>query len=265
MDNIKRENLLKTYADLADFAMVNGSLIPPVKEVIDDFTVKEAYALQYENSEKRMHDDWNVAGYKIGATTFVAQKKMDTLVPVYGLLYDKMVLQSDSAIETSKLNYPLLEVEIALIVSNPVTEPIYSAKEALAHIQEGKIAFEVASNRLNAPAPNAASLIADGTAARYIVLGDGSVSGDDILGLKDKNVQLYDGNILLEDAKISEIYGNPLRSFVWLANMLLAQRKNLKRGDIVMTGSATHAIPIVTGKTFTAESENLKKVVVNFL
>ena len=248
------------YADIADTAMQHGTLISPVQAVYPDCTMEDAYRLQFYNTERRLADGWKLAGYKVGVIAESAQRGMGTLQPVFGTLYDRMILRNGSKISLDDLNAPLLEVEVALIAKKSVCEPIFTASDAISYIQEGRIAFEVVSGRLNRPTPNAVALIADGTAARFTVLGEQKLTGEALADLECGEVNLLFNGEKIESGNLSAIFGTPLRSFVWLANILLAHGKILQEGTIVMTGSATRAMPILNYGRYCGDSEKLGAV-----
>ncbi len=254
-----------TYADLADRAMKTGALIPPVQELWPDCTVENAYQLQFYNVKRRLADGWQLGGYKVGVIADGAQRAMDTLQPVFGVLYERMFLQSGNQIPFGEMNAPLMEVEVALTAAAAVEEPIFSAADAVRLIKDARIAFEVVSNRLDRPVPNAAALIADGTAARYSVLGGRRISGAALCGMDRGEVWLDLNGERIETGDLSAIFGTPLRSFVWLANTLLAHGRKLERGDIVMTGSATEAVPVPGPGRYTAGNDLLGGVEVTFI
>ena len=253
------------YADLADAAMQHGTLIPPVQAIYPDCTMEDAYCLQFHNMERRLADGWKLAGYKVGVIAESAQCSMDTLQPVFGTLYDRMILRSGTKISLSNLNNPLLEVEVALVVKRPVREPIFTVKDAISYIQEGCIAFEVVSGRLNSTTPNATALIADGTAARFAVLGEQKLSGETLADLQRGEVKLLLNGEIIESGNLSIIFGTPLRSFVWISNMLLAHGRILQEGNIVMTGSATRAVPIRNCGQYCGTNEKLGTVEAQFI
>lgn len=178
------------YAALADRAMTTGELIPPVREIYPACTVEDAYQIQFHNAGRRLADGWRIGGYKVGVIAEGAQRAMDTLQPVFGILYDWMLRPGGAELPFRELNAPLMEVEVALTADAAVDEPIFSASDAVKLIREARIAFEVVSNRLNVPTPDAAALIADGTAARWSVLGEKALRGSELLRLDGGDVRL---------------------------------------------------------------------------
>ena len=77
--------------------------------------------------------------------------------------------------------------------------------------------------------------------AEIIVLGE--TFGDwKALDFASNSVVMYLNGEFVEDAVTGDAMGHPFNSITWLADLLARQGKELKAGDIVLTGStlATH-------------------------
>ena len=80
------------------------------------------------------------------------------------------------------------------------------------------------------------SLIADNAWCGGIVIGAPSKKWRQ-LDLAANPVNLVYNNDEIENATTGEAMGNPLNSLAWLATLLSKQKRPLKAGDIVMSGS----------------------------
>ena len=110
---------------------------------------------------------------------------------------------------------------------------------------------------------NAEMLIAINAGARLGVVGEvitidrGNINKDT---LKDISVKLIDesGEIIAQ-GNSNALLGDPLNVVFWIKEQLKAQRKTLKKGDLLSLGSITPLIPVEIGKTINAQYTGLEK------
>ena len=78
--------------------------------------------------------------------------------------------------------------------------------------------------------------------------------------LKDISVKLIDesGEIIAQ-GNSNALLGDPLNVVFWIKEQLKAQRKTLKKGDLLSLGSITPLIPVEIGKTINAQYTGLEK------
>jgi len=259
-----RQQNIQDYQDLAARALETNTLIPAITQSVPDCTVQEAYELLLRNAARREQSGDPRIGYKVGVLSSAAQKAMDVFEPVFGCLFRSMVYDSGAVLDLKTLNHPALEVEIALQVNHDIYKPIHTLDEALPCIKGIALAFELASGRLLTPPGHAADLIADYTAARGIVLGSRTNDMNLIRSLADEAVTLSCNERVVRTGDTTDVLGNPLKPFVWLANQLLVQGCFLKRGDLVMTGALVATTEIEAGDRFAAASEKLGSVEIQF-
>lgn len=268
MDNTKnkmasRQQTLQNYAVLAEKALSMNELIPGITQSVPDCTVQEAYSILFQNVSKRAEKGDLPVGYKVGVLTPPAQKMMHIAQPAFGIIFQSMVHNSETALDFDTLNRPTLEVEIALRVDRNICEPIDTCEDAYACIKDAVLAFEIADGRLLKPPINAADLIADYTAARAVVLGGYAACMMASKDLAEETVSLYRNGNLLRVADTNDVGGNPLKPFIWLANQLLAEGHFLRKGDLVMSG-ALLATSIAKGDRFKAIGKHFGQAAVSF-
>lgn len=252
------------YADMADHAMQTGDLIPPINQICPACTVQNAYDIQLLNVQRAIQRGWQIGGYKLGATNAAAQASLKIDQPFFGTIYRHMILSDKAELYVTSLNSPLLEVEIAVTMKKDVTRPIHTLQEAYDHILSASLGFEIVSNRLSEPPGNATNLIADNSAARYIVVGKAYTDRSVIESLANEHVSLYGNGELLQQKDTSAVFSQPVKVIIWLANMLLAQGTCLRAGEVVLTGALTSIVPITSNCDFVAISETLGSLRVSF-
>lgn len=88
-----------------------------------------------------------------------------------------------------------------------------------------------------------AHIVADGALNGAVVVGKDrfrpvDINGGDWKSLSDVNVSLEINGKEVATGAGSSVLGNPLTSLTWLANSLILEGKELKKGQFVMTGAA---------------------------
>lgn len=72
-----------------------------------------------------------------------------------------------------------------------------------------------------------------------------------------KHQKFHNGKVLTS-GNGSNLLGNPLNVVLWIKNSLQAERKELKKGDLLSLGSITSFIPITSNSTIRAQYIDLE-------
>ena len=205
-----------------------------------------------------------VVGYKLALTSKAMQEMFGVNTSFKGNLFSKTILKGDQVI--SLLNYGRLGVEFELAIeigedfganSNKLT-----VKESMKKVAAVYPAFELVDDR-NADY-STVDLISQ--------TADNSWNANRVLGSKLENFSHLDfgtnevfktinGNT--EDSVTGAALENPFNAVIWIADFLNKRGSELKKGQIVMTGSTFPTYFPQKGDTIEYEVFNVGKVKVN--
>lgn len=215
-------------------------------------------------------------GYKAGLTNPAVQKRFDTDKPVWGVLYENMVLKSGATVDARFGARPLFEADLLVRVSSAAINQAKTPEEVLAAIDQVIPFMELPDLLVEAPPNlNGAGVTAINVGARLGIAGEPIAVPADAAGRQQLIAQLANMQVILKDAtgkelsagKGSDVLGQPLNAVVWLARALAEQAMALKPGDLVSVGSFSALLPPEAGQTITLEYQglaNAKPVSVSF-
>ncbi|MET0334151.1 MAG: fumarylacetoacetate hydrolase [Rhizobacter sp.] len=202
-----------------------------------------------------------VVGYKAGLTNPAVQKRFNYDRPVWGVLYDGMLLKNGAVVEAGFGARPLFEADMLVRVKSAAINQAKTPAEVLDAIDQLVPFIELpdllvqAPPKLNGPAVSAINVgarlgvmgspisVPTYRAERYAMLD----------ALRDMAVVLSDGSgAELARGKGSDILGHPLNAVVWLAEALAKEGKAMKPGDLISLGSFSPLLPPKAGGGATA-------------
>src|SRR3989344_1815 len=159
-----------------------------------------------------------VIGYKAGLTNPAVQKRFNTDKPVWGKLYEGMVLPSGATVDAAFGARPLYEADMLVRVKS-------------AAINQAKTPMDVLD------------------AVDQII---------PFMELPDMNVSLTDGaGARLGGGKGSDILEHPLNAVVWLAGALAQEGLAMQPGDLISLGSLSPLLPPKARLSVTATYDGL--------
>jgi 2-keto-4-pentenoate hydratase len=205
-------------------------------------------------------------GYKAGLTNPAVQKRFNYDKPVWGRLYERMLLADGAEVDVAFGARPLYEADLLVRVSSAAINQATTPAEVLGAIDQVIPFIELpdlvvqAPPRLSGPALSAINV-----GARLGVLGKPIAvppyRGERFAlldGLRDMQVTLTDGaGAALGGGKGSDVLEHPLNAVVWLAGALAREGQALKPGDLVSLGSFSALLPPRPGLQVTATYRGL--------
>ena len=217
----------------------NATLLEPLTDTMP-LTMRQAYEIQEHVLADRLRRGERQVGWKLGYTSQAMREQMGVSRPNLGPLTDRMVL-ADGA-EVGDVLQPRVEPEIAVILEHPVG-PGATRDEALAAVREARAALEVVDSIWRDYRFRIEDNTADGSSAAHVVLGP-RLGTDELDGVDV--VLAVDGAEVAAGAGAAAM-GHPLDALCWLATELADQGKQLRAGDLVITGGLTAAWPLRAG------------------
>ena len=207
-----------------------------------------------------------VVGYKAGLTNPAVQKRFNTDKPVWGKLYEGMVLANGAAVEAGFGARPLFEADMLVRVKSAQINQAKTPLQVLESIDQVIPFIELPDLLVQAPPKlNGAGVSAINVGARLGVAGAPlavpayrAERYAFLQALADMQVSLTDGaGTRLGGGKGSDILEHPLNAVVWLAQALAQEGLAMQPGDLISLGSFSPLLPPKAGLSVTATFEGL--------
>ena len=255
---VLKRNDIAALAERLDLAEREGRELEPLTAEHPGLPVDQAYEIQAELVRLKELRGERVVGYKMGLTSKAKMEQMGVHSPIFGVLTDRMRTEQDAPYPLSGSIHPRIEPEIAFEIGvEPPARP--TAEQALAACARACAAMEIIDSRYRAFKFTLADVIADDCSCRGFVLGAWRpVPSMERLGELSMRLSVDGRNV--RNGSSSHILGHPAASLQTLCGMLAERGLSLQRGDIVLAGAATEAVPLEAGSRFEAEVEELGKV-----
>lgn len=218
-----------------------------------------AFALQAEVTRAL---GWTSCGWKVGATSPIAQTVLRIDGPFCAPLFRERLFASGDRVACAASNDRLLEPEIAFVMRAdlPARSNPYDVTEVLAAVATVHPALELVNPRLPLGLREPiAWTIADGG------INDGFILGPGVAPLAAREYAAIEARAHQNGAAVTTGAGaNALGGaeivLTWLANHLTATGRSLRTGDIVTTGLITNIIQGRIGDEVTAEFSRIGRV-----
>jgi 2-keto-4-pentenoate hydratase len=207
-----------------------------------------------------------VIGYKAGLTNPAVQKRFNYDKPVWGKLYQGMVLPDGATVDATFGARPLYEADMLVRVKSASINQARTPMDVLEAIDQVIPFIELpdlvvqAPPRLSGPAVGAINVGARlGVAGKPIPVPAVRAERYAMLdALKDMTVVLADGaGAELGKGKGSDILDHPLNAVVWLAEALAKEGIAMKPGDLISLGSFSPLLPPKAGLKATLTYQGL--------
>ena len=217
-------------------------------------------------------------GYKAGLTNPAVQKRFNADAPVWGTLYEPMMLAAGTqgaSVQAAFGARPLYEADMLVRISSEAINRAKTPEDVLAAIDQVIPAIELPDLVVQTPGQlNGAAIAAINVGARYFVTGQPitvpSTRGERFQlldGLRDMTAILKADGAEVDRGKGSDVLGHPLAAVAWLAQDLARVGMALKPGDLVSVGSFSKLLPPKAGQVVEVEYVGLPgtpKVKVSF-
>lgn len=206
-----------------------------------ELTKNQAIAIQLAMLKKELDSGANQIGWKMGGTVSEDSSNYD---PMFGYMLDTNLIKEDSILSTN--NFPgdrvMVEGEIGFVMNKDFKNGVNSIEElneGIAYVTNAvEFAQDISIPTNNDPySKNINHTIASGMGHVGIILGSGKANVEDF-NLDSEEVKCFVNDKLMADGISSRIYGGPLNALYSLANLLPKYGAYLKKGDVVVTGSA---------------------------
>lgn len=202
-----------------------------------------------------------VAGYKAGLTNPAVQKRFNASEPVWGVVYQPMLLNDGAVVDAAFGARPVFEADLLVRVSDARINQASTPEQVLRYIDQVIPAFDLPDLVVEAPSKlNGAGVTAINVGARYFVMGKPFAvqrTPAFLDALADMKVTLKAGGQEMDAGAGRDVLGHPLNAVVWLAQDLHKHGMALKKGDLVSVGSFSKLHPPKAGQKIEALYQGL--------
>lgn len=257
------ENRMKILAEMLLTAEKNRKPILPLTESDPGITVDEAYRIQLQVIEMKKSSGQVVVGKKIGITSRAMQTMLGVNEPDYGQILDGMVVMEGEQIRAADLIQPRIEGELAFILKEDLKGPGVTLADVI-RCSEGVIpALEIIDSRIADWKIKLPDTVADNASSARIVLG-GKITPILGLDLRTVGMVLEKNGEVVATATGAAVFGNPAQAVAWLANKLAVYGITLRKGEVILSGSLTAAMPVSSGDFVRADFGTLRDAKIKF-
>ena len=202
-------------------------------------------------------------GWKVAATSAASQAVLGVDGPLAGAMHARFEYEPGQAISLAGQTMRVAEPEFAFRMGRPVA-PGTSADDVLDAVESLHVAVEIPDTRYtDLGAVDGLQILADGACTGSFVLGP-RVDEWRQLDLASHAVTIDVNGSRFSAGSGAAALGDPRTSLCWLADELARFDLELRRGDIVTTGTASPPAPIAPGDTVVAEITGRARLSVDF-
>jgi 2-keto-4-pentenoate hydratase len=253
------DQAIKQVADRIFEAHRTGKPSAPVRDLLPEGAIDQAYAAQEVNTGRWLAEGRRLVGRKIGLTSLAVQKQLGVDQPDYGMLFDDMAIPDGWEIRRKQLIQPKVEAEVAFVLERDLDHERLTIADVLRAVAFALPAIEIVDSR-----------IADWKIGILDTIADNASSGLYVLGAtpkKLKDLDLRSAGMVMESAGEpvsvgagAACLGDPLSAMLWLAKTMARVGRPLKAGDTVLSGALGPMAPVEWGDVFEARIEGLGSV-----
>ena len=258
------QSQIEAIADELVQADKDRTILPKLTSRYPGMQIEDSYAIQKEWSDRRIAQGARLVGHKIGLTSKVMQVATGISEPDYGVIHDDMVYESGSVLEFDRFSNVRIEVELAFVLSKPLTGPnvsLFDVLDATAYVVP---ALEILNSHLELEGRTIVDTISDNAAMGAMVIGGRPVKVDEI-DLAWAKALLYRNEGIEDSGVAGAVLGHPALGVAWLANKLAQHGQSLDAGEIILAGSFTKPIWVERGDTVHADYNELGSVTCRFI
>ncbi|VXB07804.1 2-keto-4-pentenoate hydratase [Aeromicrobium sp. 9AM] len=226
-----------------DDAHLSGA---PIEGRVIQWDIDSAYEVQRLLVARRVDRGETPVGLKLGFTSRAKMRQMGVDDVIVGHLTDAMEVPDGGDLNLEGLIHPRVEPEVALRIGDDLDldDPRCSVEAAIDAVAP---AIEIIDSRYRDFLFSHGDVIADNTSGAAFVTGRW-VSPRDLSNLA---VRMTVGSTVAATGTTGAILGDPWRGLALLTSVARSQGFVLRRGDIILAGAATGAVPLVGGSVTT--------------
>jgi len=247
-------------ADALYRAELDNKPTTPISTRYPDADIDDAYRISMAVTEKKVTAGRLVKGHKIGLTSKAMRSLTGATEPDYGTMFDDWFVLEGGTVPRSRMNKPLVEVELAFVLRTPLVGPGVNAVDVIRATDFVLPCIEIVDTRQDGRGPNRlVDSIADAAACGLVILGGRPARLTDV-DIRRIGATLAINGVVEESGVAAAVMGNPINAVAWLANKLHSYGVVPDAGHVILSGSFIRAIPFQAGDTVMAHFDHLGEV-----
>ncbi|API92021.1 2-keto-4-pentenoate hydratase [Virgibacillus pantothenticus] len=228
-------------------------------DIYPELTIEEGYLVQEEWIKRKVKEGAKIIGPKMGITSEAKMKQMNVTDPIYGYVFDDMVIEAGQSISLSDYIHPKIEPEIGFILERDLEGPGVTTLDVLLSTAFVFPALEIIDSRYEKFNFTLPDVIADNTSAAGVVFGT-CLRKPVELELDVIGVTLSINGKIKSFGAGAAVLGHPANSVARLANMLAKKGEKVRANQPILTGGMTAAVPLSPGDAVQAKYGGLGDV-----
>ena len=255
MNDIRKELAKQLYK-----AQENRKAIKPLSEN-KALTIEDAYQIQLENRNRFVGEGRILSGKKIGLTSLAMQDLFGVREPDYGHIFLDTYFKKE--VDCSVFIQPKVEGEIAFVLKEDLIGPNVTSEEVLEKTDYVVAALEIVDSRIENWKIKLIDTVADNASFGGYCLGSIRLESS-VCSPKTLQMDFYKNGKKINSGKGEDVLGDPAFCVAWLANKMSTFGIPLKKGEIVLSGAFSAALPAEKGDIFEAKFTQLGSVLCQF-
>jgi len=251
------------YKEIAQYLVAaeveKREVIKITSEINPNLTVEEGYLVQQELVNIKMSEGKKIIGPKMGLTSQAKMKQMNVDEPIYGYVFDYMLIENGGGLSFHELIHPKVEAEIAFVIGEDIEGPGVTGAQVLAKTEYVLPALEIIDSRYENFNFTLPDVIADNASTSRVVFGT-SLKKPDQLDLDLVGATLSINGEMKDLGAGAAVLGHPANSIAMLANMLSRKGEKVRKGDVILTGALTGASILAAGDFVSGKFDGLGEV-----
>ena len=244
-------------------AETSGTPCAPIAPLLPSGDVVAAYAVQEINTRAALAAGRRLVGRKIGLTSTVVQAQLGVDQPDYGMLFADMAWDDCAEVPIDAILQPKVEAEVALVLDRDLPHERHTVADIISATAYALPCIEIVGSR-----------IADWKIGIVDTIADNASSGGFLLGTAPRMLGNFDLRLCGMELEVNgqvqssgagrACLGNPLNAARWLADVMVANRRPLQAGDIILTGALGPMVAVDEGQAVDVRINGLGDVSVRF-
>ena len=213
-----------------------------------DITYQEAYAIQDVMARELVKDGWTISGKKVGLTSNAMRRASNIYEPDYGFIFHQRCYANGVQLPMAQFLAPRIECELAFLLKEDLLGEHVTREQVIQATEYVVACLEVVDFRIFRDKAQrlVQDSIADNAAFGAYILGDVPLKPEDV----DLPLVPYIFEVNHQQTEVScgaAVYDDPARSVAWVAEKFIELGSPLRKGELILSGSAVSSVPVEAG------------------
>ncbi|MFK4997200.1 2-keto-4-pentenoate hydratase [Bacillus sp. N9] len=197
--------------------------------------MEEGYLIQQEIVSMKLAEGRKIVGPKMGLTSEAKMRQMNVNEPIYGYVFDYMLIDNGGTVSLQDVIHPKVEAEIAFVIAEDIEGPGVTGAHVLAKTESVLPALEIIDSRYENFNFTLPDVVADNASTSRVVFGT-SMKKPDQLELDLVGATLSINGEMKELGAGAAVLNHPANAIAMLANMLARKGDKIRKGDVILSG-----------------------------